>query len=134
VAAAIANGGELMRPHITDRIVDNDGRTIDRIEPEREARVMSKSSAASVRDMMVAVVERGTGTRAQISGVTVAGKTGTAETERSDTINDVWFIGFAPAENPRVAVAVTVQGVVGFGGDFAAPIAQTLIQELLKAS
>lgn len=134
VAAAVGNGGELMRPHLTDRVVDRDGRTVDRVKAKRQETVMSSSSAAIVRDLMVAVVERGTGTKAQIPGVSVAGKTGTAETEQSDTINNVWFIGFAPADNPRVAVAVTVQGVVGFGGDFAAPIAQTLMQELLKTS
>ena len=134
VAAAVANGGELMRPHLTDRIVDRDGRTVERVGADRQATVMSRESAAAVRDMMVAVVQRGTGTRAQIPGVEVAGKTGTAETEQSDVVNDVWFIGFAPARNPRIAVAVTVKGVVGFGGQFAAPIAQTLMQELLKQS
>ncbi|HMS72230.1 MAG TPA: penicillin-binding protein 2 [Baekduia sp.] len=130
-AAAVANGGELMKPHITRRVVDRDGRTLDRVKPERQATVMSKATADSVGAMMVQVVQRGTGTKAQIPGIEVAGKTGTAETEKSDTINDVWFIGFAPAKNPRVAVAVTIKGVVGFGGDFAAPIAKQIMQELL---
>jgi len=131
VAAAVANGGELMKPHITGRVVDRDGRTLNRVEAERESTVMSRETAASVGAMMVEVVEHGTGTKAQIPGVKVAGKTGTAETGKSDTINDVWFIGFAPADNPRVAVAVTIKGVVGFGGDFAAPIAKQIMQELL---
>lgn len=134
VAAAVGNHGELMRPHITDRVVDSDGRTVDRASAERQATVMDPKTAQVVRDMMIAVVQRGTGTKAQIPGVQVAGKTGTAETERSQTSNNVWFIGFAPAQDPRVAVAVTVQGVVGFGGDFAAPIAQSIMQELLKAT
>src|SRR3954467_2591637 len=81
VAAAVANGGKLMRPHLTDRIVDRDGRTVDRIEPKVQSTVMKSSTAAAVRDMMVAVVQSGTGTAAQIPGTQVAGKTGRAETE-----------------------------------------------------
>jgi peptidoglycan glycosyltransferase len=132
VAAAVANKGVLMKPHLTDRIVDPDGRTVDRVQPEQQAEVMKPSTAAAVTDMMVAVVQSGTGTKAQIPGVQVAGKTGTAETEVSNKINNVWFIGFAPAQNPRIAVAVTVAGVQGFGGDFAAPIARDIMEDLLR--
>src|SRR3954452_11780092 len=132
VAAAVANHGELMKPHIATRIVDRDGRTVDRIEPQTQSDVMKSSTAAAVTDMMVGVVQNGTGTKAQIPGIQVAGKTGTAETEFGAKVNDVWFIGFAPADNPRVAVAVTVKGVVGFGGALAAPIARDLMEELLK--
>jgi penicillin-binding protein A len=132
VAAAVANGGKLMQPHITDRIVDRDGRTVQTIGPKLQSTVMKPSTAAAVTDMMVAVVQSGTGTKAQIPGTQVAGKTGTAETEFGKKINNVWFIGFAPASNPRVAVAVTVKGVPGFGGDFAAPIARDIMEALLK--
>jgi penicillin-binding protein A len=132
VAAAVANGGKLMKPHIVSRVVDRDGRTTDRIEPEVQSEVMKPSTAAAVRDMMVAVVERGTGGQAKIPGVQVAGKTGTAETQIGTKINDVWFIAFAPAEAPRVAVAVTVAQAPGFGGDIAAPIARDIMEELLR--
>jgi peptidoglycan glycosyltransferase len=132
VAAAVANHGQLMKPHITDRIVDRDGRTVQTIAPSRQATVMKPSTAAAVTDMMVAVVQNGTGTKAAIPGMQVAGKTGTAETEFGAKINDVWFIGFAPADNPRIAVAVTVKAVTGFGGDFAAPIARDIMESLLK--
>jgi peptidoglycan glycosyltransferase len=132
VAAAVANGGKLMKPHIATRVVDRDGRTVDTIEPEVQSEVMKSSTAAAVTDMMVAVVQSGTGTKAAIPGIQVAGKTGTAETEFGKKINDVWFIGFAPADNPRIAVAVTVKAVTGFGGDFAAPIARDIMQELLN--
>jgi peptidoglycan glycosyltransferase len=132
VAAAVANGGKLMKPHLTTRIVDPDGRTVDTIEPEVQSDVMKASTAAAVTSMMVGVVQSGTGTKAAIPGIQVAGKTGTAETEFGAKINDVWFIGFAPADNPRIAVAVTVKAVTGFGGDFAAPIARDIMQELLK--
>lgn len=133
VAAAIANGGKLMRPHIADRFVDSDGRTTKSISPAVQSTVMSKSTADAVTQMMVSVVQSGTGTKAQIPGMTVAGKTGTAETETgANQKNNLWFVGFAPANNPRVAFAVTVKGVVGFGGDVAAPIAKQLIQALVK--
>jgi peptidoglycan glycosyltransferase len=132
VAAAVANGGKLMKPHIGTRVVDRDGRTTDTIEPTQQADVMKPSTAAAVTDMMVGVVQSGTGTKAQIPGVKVAGKTGTAETEFGAKINDVWFIGFAPADNPRIAVAVTVKAVTGFGGDFAAPIARDIMKSLLQ--
>jgi len=132
VAAAVANGGRLMKPHLTMKILDHDGRTIDTAAPKLQATVMKPSTATELKDMMVAVVQHGTGTQAQIPGLQVAGKTGTAETEFGDKINNVWFIGFAPADHPRVAVAVTVKGVQGFGGDFAAPIARDIMQELLR--
>ena len=132
VAAAVANGGKLMKPHLATRVVDRDGRTVDRVEPEVQSEVMKGSTAAAVTDMMVGVVQSGTGTNAQIPGMQVAGKTGTAETEFGKKINDVWFIGFAPADDPRIAVAVTVKAVTGFGGDFAAPIARDIMEELLK--
>ncbi|MCW2986817.1 MAG: penicillin-binding protein 2 [Conexibacter sp.] len=132
VAAAVANGGKLMKPRLASRVVDRDGRTVDTIQPSVQSEVMKSSTAAAVTDMMVGVVQSGTGTKAQIPGIQVAGKTGTAETEFGAKINDVWFIGFAPADNPRIAVAVTVKAVTGFGGDFAAPIARDIMQELLK--
>jgi peptidoglycan glycosyltransferase len=132
VAAAVANGGKLMKPHIGTRVVDRDGRTVDTVEPEVQSEVMKPSTAAAVTDMMVGVVQHGTGTNAQIPGIQVAGKTGTAETEFGKKINDVWFIGFAPADHPRIAVAVTVKAVTGFGGDFAAPIARDIMRELLQ--
>jgi peptidoglycan glycosyltransferase len=102
------------------------------VSPKLQSTVMKPSTAAAVTDMMVGVVQSGTGTKAAIPGIQVAGKTGTAETEFGTKINDVWFIGFAPADNPRIAVAVTVKAVTGFGGDFAAPIARDIMQTLLK--
>lgn len=133
VASAVANSGTLMKPHLADRFVDSDGRTSKRIKPEVQSRVMTPQSAAQVRDAMVAVVQSGTGTKAQIPGVQVAGKTGTAETETgANTLNKLWFIAFAPAENPEVAIAVTLDTVAGFGGDFAAPIAKQIMEELLR--
>jgi penicillin-binding protein A len=132
VAAAVANGGKLMKPHFTDRIVDTDGRTVERIKPAVQSSVMKPSTASAVTAMMEGVVNSGTGTQAQIPGVRVAGKTGTAETQIGKTTNNVWFIAFAPADNPRVAIAVTLEHQIGFGGDLAAPVAKTVMESLLK--
>ncbi len=131
VAATVANRGRLMVPHLTDRIVDSEGRTVQQIEPRTQSVVMKPSTAAAITGMMEAVVNEGTGVAAQIPGVQVAGKTGTAETQIGNSVNNVWFIAFAPASNPRVAVAVTLQDVPGQGAAFAAPVAREVIERLL---
>ncbi len=133
VAAAIANGGVLMRPHMTQRVVDPEGRVVLQVTPHVQAVVMKRSTAESLTSMMEAVVNEGTGTAAQIPGVQVAGKTGTAETQIGTAINNVWFIAFAPAAHPTAAVAVTLQGVPGQGAAFAAPIARQVIESLLRS-
>ena len=131
VAAAVANHGRLMTPHLTARIVDTDGRTVQTIKPHLQSVVMKPSTAAALTSMMEAVVNEGTGTAAQIPGVRVAGKTGTAETQIGAAINNVWFIAFAPADKPRAAVAVTLRGVPGQGAAFAAPVARRVMEGLL---
>jgi len=130
VAATIANRGTLMVPHLTQRIVTPEGQ-VTRIQPKVQAVVMKPSTAAAITTMMEAVVREGTGTAAQLPGVTVAGKTGTAETQIGNRLNNVWFVCFAPAAQPRVAMAVTVQGVPGVGGAYAAPIAREVLATLL---
>jgi peptidoglycan glycosyltransferase len=131
VAAAVANHGRLMAPHMTERIVDPDGRTVQQISPRVQSVVMKPSTATAVTSMMEAVVNEGTGTEAQIPGVQVAGKTGTAETQIGTAINNVWFIAFAPAADPRVAIAVTLEHVPGQGASFAAPVARQVMEVLL---
>jgi penicillin-binding protein A len=133
VAAAVANGGELMRPTLTQSVVDPDGRVVDRIEGERERRVMSEATAANLTRMMENVVREGTGTAAALQGIDVAGKTGTAEIVRDQDINQPWFIGFAPSASPKVAVAVTIErSQGGQGGTEAAPIAKQVMEALLR--
>jgi peptidoglycan glycosyltransferase len=132
VAATVANHGRLMVPHMTDRVIDSEGRTVLTVSPAVQSVVMKPSTATAVTGMMEAVVTEGTGTAAQIPGVQVAGKTGTAETLPATAINNVWFIAFAPASNPKVAIAVTLQGVPGFGGAVAAPVAKQVMERLLK--
>jgi peptidoglycan glycosyltransferase len=131
VAAAVANHGTLMVPHLTQRIVNSEGQTVQTISPRVQSAVMKPSTASAVTSMMEAVVKEGTGTAAQIPGIQVAGKTGTAQTQFGDAINNVWFIAFAPASNPRVAIAVTLKAVPGEGATFAAPVARAVIESLL---
>ncbi len=134
VAAGVANGGKLMRPHFATKAVDQTGRTVQTYGPTEYRRVMSASAAAELAQMMKKVVDEGTGTPAQLgSGIPFAGKTGTASIGLSGQgLTQPWFIGFAPIQNPKVAIAVTIdrsQG--GFGGQVAAPIAKAVVQTLL---
>ncbi len=131
VAAAVANHGTLMTPHLTDRAVDQDGRVVETIGATPYSQVMKSSTADAVGQMMAHVVEEGTGTAAALQGIQVAGKTGTAEVGNSKSVNQVWFIAFAPLVNPRIAIAVTVERSAGQGGTVAAPIAKLVLQSLL---
>ncbi len=131
VAAAVANEGTLMKPQITDRVVDPDGRTAEDVEPEEMAQVMKESTAREVGDMMANVVKEGTGTAAALSGVPVAGKTGTAQIDIAADVNQPWFIAFAPRDRPKIAIAVTVERQQGgTGGTVAAPIAKRVLEAL----
>lgn len=130
VAAAVADGGKLMKPRLVDRVESPDGQTVDTHGPAEIDQVMKESTSQQVTAMMEQVVKSGTGVAAQIPGITVAGKTGTAEVANG-TANQAWFIAFAPVPNPRVAIAVTVERTQGEGGTVAAPIAKQVIQQLL---
>jgi peptidoglycan glycosyltransferase len=130
VAAAVGNGGVLMKPRFTDRVVDKDGRVTERIEPEEEERVIEEETATQLAGMMADVVNEGTGTAAALSGIQVAGKTGTAEVD-SGASNQAWFIAFAPVDDPQMAIAVTVERTTGQGGTVAAPIAKRVLEVLL---
>jgi penicillin-binding protein A len=130
VAAAVANRGVVMRPHVVERIVMPSGSTVTRTRPEALGRAIKPSTAAALTQMMEAVVSGGTGTAAQIPGVRVAGKTGTAETGVQGR-NTTSFVAFAPADAPRVAVAVILENQTGTGGLTAAPVAKTIMEALL---
>jgi peptidoglycan glycosyltransferase len=129
VAAGVANGGSLMRPTLVREVRDRDGRVVRRIKPSEQSEVMKRRTAAQLAGMMAKVVEEGTGTAAALEGISVAGKTGTAE---KGVANQAWFIGFAPVARPRVAIAVTVEQTQGQGGTVAAPIAKQVMESLLQ--
>ena len=135
VGAAIANGGVEMEPHLVREILDPQGVPIKTIGPKAYGRPISPQTAAIETSLMEQVVQRGTGTPAQIPGVPVAGKTGTAETPGGAP--HAWFVAFAPAQHPRIAVAVVVLnggslGSEATGGQVAAPVARAVIQAALS--
>ncbi len=131
VAGAVANHGVVMKPYVVGRVTGPGGGVIKRTHPEKYKRAMRTSTANEITRMMEAVVTGGTGTAAQIPGIQVAGKTGTAETGGAGTLNTTWFIAFAPANAPRIAIAVVLQNQTGAGGTTAAPIARAVMQALL---
>ena len=134
VAAAVANGGRLMVPHFTDRVVNPDGQTVLRVAPTLYRRVMSPQTAQEVTQMMRKVVEEGTGQLANLGGISVAGKTGTASIGTTGSnLTEPWFIGFAPVQNPQIVVAATIdRSNGGFGGSVAAPMASAMMKLLLS--
>jgi penicillin-binding protein A len=131
VAAAVGNRGVIMRPYLVGRVTGPGGGVIVRTHPHKYERAMKTATAGDLTRMMEAVVTGGTGTAAQIPGVRVAGKTGTAETGSRERPNTTWFVAFAPAGAPRVAVAVVLEDQTGAGGTTAAPIAKQIMQALL---
>jgi peptidoglycan glycosyltransferase len=139
VASAIANGGRMMTPQLVKEVRDPQGRVIRRVDPQEYGRPISPETSADLRTMMVSVVEGGTGTAAQIPGITVAGKTGTAQHGGADVPPHAWFVCFAPAgpdDIPTIAVAVIVLdggnlGSEATGGQVAAPIAKRVIEAYL---
>jgi peptidoglycan glycosyltransferase len=132
VAGTIANGGLLMKPTFLEQAKDPDGRTIDELgDGSEQDRVISEESAAELTEMMVNVTEEGTASALSVDGVSFAGKTGTAEIDLEGT-NQPWFVGFAPADDPQIAVAATVERCSGcFGGEVAGPIATQVMESLL---
>ncbi len=128
VASTVANDGVMMAPYLVREILDYNGKTIETVKPKQHREVIDRTTAETLTVMMVDVVDEGTGTAARIDGVQVAGKTGTAEIEGAEP--DAWFICFAPAEDPVIAVAVLVENA-GEGGKVAAPIARKVLQQAL---
>jgi peptidoglycan glycosyltransferase len=138
VAAAIANKGKLMKPQIWNRVIDPDGRVVDRLDPSVYSEPVSAQTAEELTTAMEGVVNEGTGTNAAISGVPVAGKTGTAETPGNEACgggeneNQAWFMGFAPANEPKIAIAASVECTEQFGNDVAAPIFRDVAETILN--
>ncbi len=137
VAAAVANGGKLMKPQIWNRVIDPDGRVIEKLDPSEYGQPISGETAEELTTAMEGVVSSGTGTNAAIPGVPVAGKTGTAETPGNESCgggeaeNQAWFMGFVPADEPKIAIAASVECTERFGNDAAAPIFRSVAETIL---
>jgi peptidoglycan glycosyltransferase len=129
VAAGVADGGTLMKPYVVQEVTGPHGDVVQSARPESWHQVMSAQTAATLNTMMQDVVNAGTGTGAALQGIQVAGKTGTAE--KGNGTNQAWFIGFAPADAPRVAVAVTIENTPSTGGEVAAPLAAAVMRAAL---
>lgn len=137
VAAAIANDGELMTPYLIDTVRTADLDVISQTDPSVYSQAVSADTAQQLTDMMLGVVQSGSGTAAQISGVEVAGKSGTAQTGVEGESPHAWFTAFAPADNPQVAVAAIVlnggdTGSEATGGRVAAPIARAVMEAVIN--
>ena len=133
ISAAIANEGQLMTPQLVDEVLANDLRVLDQFEPAVYSTPMSKRTANELRRIMVEGVQNGVASQGQVTGIPVAGKTGTAETG-IDEGRSFWFTGFAPANDPKIAVAVVVEGDAadGTGNSVAGPIARAVLEQVVN--
>ena len=129
VAGGVANGGRVMKPYYLQEVVTPDGRVVSKAQPEQWLVATKAITASQLNTMMQNVVNAGTGTAAALEGIQVAGKTGTAE--KGDGTNLAWFIGFAPADDPQVAIAVVIEDTQSTGGEAAAPLAAAVIKTAL---
>jgi peptidoglycan glycosyltransferase len=129
VAAGVANSGRVMKPYYLQEVVTADGKVVRTTQPEQWLAATETATASELNLMMQRVVNAGTATAAALQGIQVAGKTGTAE--KGDGTNLAWFIGFAPADDPQVAIAVVVEDTQSTGGEAAAPLAASVIKTAL---
>lgn len=129
VAQAIGNGGRMMKPYAVDSVTDQNGTIVKQARPGEWKNPVSPETAMQMKEMMVRVVNEGTGRRAQTPKVQIAGKTGTAEVTGRGP--NAWFVGFAPADNPRVAIAVVVEDS-DIGGGISGPVARETILAALN--
>lgn len=129
MVSAIANEGVMMQPYVVGSITNSEGEIIREFGPKQAGQVMDKDTAEKIKALMIEAVNSGTGTKAKVSKVTVAGKTGTAEAGR-DKKPHAWFVGFAPADKPKAAIAVLIENGGG-GGSVAAPIASRVLKKAL---
>ncbi len=131
VVAAVARRGSVLNPYLVSEISSPDLTVLDTTLPETFGQAMAPENARALTEMMVQVVDRGTGGNGAIPGVRVAGKTGTAENGDGEP-DTVWFVSFAPADSPEVAVAVVLEKAGGSGNSLAAPIARSVMSAVLS--
>ena len=138
VAAGIANQGTVMRPYLVDEVQSPTFEVLRQTEPEELTEAISASTADQLTDLMVYTVENGTANPAAINGIPVAGKTGTAQSGNPDVPPYAWFVSFAPAQDPEVAVAVMIQKIDGVergeiaGGKLGGPVAKAIMEAVIQ--
>lgn len=125
ITCAIANDGVLMKPYIMDRVVSAEGNLVKQFSPAEYKRLLTDEEAKALQELMTAVVEKGTATKLSGLEYTAAGKTGSAEYNNNKGDSHAWFTGFAPAEDPEIAVTIILEGA-GTGGDYAVPLAKRI--------
>jgi penicillin-binding protein A len=138
VGAGIANGGTVMKPYLVDEVQSADLQTLDKTDPAELSRAVSPTTANELTKLMVATVNEGTASYAQMDGIEVAGKTGTAQSGVEGKPPYAWFVSFAPADDPQVAVAVMIESVPGkdtseiAGGALGGPIAKAVMEAVIR--
>ncbi|WP_311480356.1 penicillin-binding protein 2 [uncultured Anaerococcus sp.] len=130
ITSAIANDGVMMKPRLVDKITNKEKDVVYEAENEILSKATSEDTANTIRDMMVEVVNSGTGTNAYLNWVQLAGKTGTAD--KADGNVDAWFVGFAPAYEPKIAFAMVIEDSQGTGGEVAAPLARNIVRDIFN--
>lgn len=131
ITCSIANNGILMEPYLVDRVEDANGKIIKNYKPVEYGALMTEAESEVLRKLMAEVVNSGTGTRMKGYGYTAGGKTGSAEYNSNKEDSHAWFTGFAPVENPQIAVTVIIEGA-GAGGDYAVPMARRVFDAYFK--
>ena len=129
IAATIANGGEMMVPYVTDHTENEAGQVVKSYKPVSNGKIISEEVAGIIGKFMQAVVEKGTGSSLNGFSYHVAGKTGSAEFDSEGT-SHAWFIGYAPAKKPKIAVSIVVEGA-GTGSQYAVPVAKEMFRRYL---
>ena len=129
LASTFANKGIIMKPYVVQKITAPDGSILKETSPSVWLSPVDEKLAQLVAGMMVSVVNEGTGSAAALRGIQVAGKTGTAENPHGAP--HAWFIGFAPADDPQIAIAVIIENA-GSGGGVAAPVARQVLAQALR--
>lgn len=131
VSSAIANNGIMIKPRLVNKITNKEENIVYEAKNETLSKATSEKTANTIRDLMVEVVNSGTGRNAYLDWVQIAGKTGTAD--KADGNIDAWFVGFAPAYEPKIAFALVVEDSQGTGGEVAAPLARNIVRDIFNS-
>jgi len=125
ITCAIANDGVLMKPYFVDKVETSSGETIKKFDSTKVGRILTEDESSILKDLMAGVVQNGTGTKLKGLSYSAAGKTGSAEYNSNEYDSHAWFTGFAPVEDPEIAVTIIIEGA-GSGGEYAVPVTKRI--------